>query len=95
MDPKPWRQHYPAGVPHEIDPSQYGSLTQLLEENGVETRDLLPMVNQPVYARYGDLRAENPVSAGLVDNGFYIGCHQYITDEDADRVVGLVRKFFA
>jgi dTDP-4-amino-4,6-dideoxygalactose transaminase len=70
-------------------------LTQLLEENGVETRDLLPMVNQPVYAKYGDLRAENPVSAGLVDNGFYVGCHQYITDEDADRVVGLIRKFFA
>jgi long-chain acyl-CoA synthetase len=33
MDPKPWLQHYPAGVPHQIDPSQYRSLTQLLEES--------------------------------------------------------------
>ncbi|OOG49945.1 AMP-binding protein [Polaromonas sp. C04] len=28
-----WLQSYPAGVPHEIDPEQFGSLTQLLEES--------------------------------------------------------------
>ena len=33
MDSRPWLQHYPAGVPHEIDPSQYQSLAQLLEES--------------------------------------------------------------
>ena len=32
MDTKPWLESYPPGVPHEIDPSQYGSLTALLEE---------------------------------------------------------------
>jgi len=71
------------------------ALTAHLEENGVETRDLLPLVNQPVYAKYGDLRAGNPVSAGLVDTAFYVGCHQYISDEDADHVVSVVSDFFA
>jgi long-chain acyl-CoA synthetase len=33
MESRPWLQHYPAGVPHEVDPSQYESLTQLLEES--------------------------------------------------------------
>jgi acyl-CoA synthetase (AMP-forming)/AMP-acid ligase II len=30
---KPWLTSYPADVPHEIDPDQYSSLTQLLEES--------------------------------------------------------------
>jgi acyl-CoA synthetase (AMP-forming)/AMP-acid ligase II len=33
MDQKPWLASYPPGVPHEIDPDQYTSLTQLLEES--------------------------------------------------------------
>ena len=30
---KPWLNSYPAGVPKEIDPSAYRSLTQLFEES--------------------------------------------------------------
>lgn len=30
--PRPWLSSYPAGVPAEIDPSRYSSLTQLLED---------------------------------------------------------------
>lgn len=33
METQPWLRSYPQGVPHEIDPSQYTSLTQLLEES--------------------------------------------------------------
>ena len=33
MEQKPWLRSYPQGVPHEIDPEQYTSLTQLLEES--------------------------------------------------------------
>ena len=29
---KPWLASYPAEVPHSVDTSQYGSLTQLLED---------------------------------------------------------------
>ncbi len=30
---RPWFASYPVGVPHDIDPQQYGSLTELLEES--------------------------------------------------------------
>ena len=30
---KPWLASYPSDVPHTIDPKQYRSLTQLLEES--------------------------------------------------------------
>jgi long-chain acyl-CoA synthetase len=33
MEHKPWLTSYPEGVPHDIDPEQYASLTQLLEES--------------------------------------------------------------
>ncbi len=33
MEPKSWHQSYPDGVPHDVDPGQYASLTQLLEES--------------------------------------------------------------
>lgn len=75
-------------------PGDKPRLTQYFEERGIETRDLLPLVNQPVYARYGDLRAANPVSAGLVDNGFYVGCHQYLTGDDVAHVLDTIHAFF-
>lgn len=70
------------------------ALTAYLEERGIETRDLLPIVNQPVYEPYGDLRKENPVSSMLVDRGFYVGCHQYLSDEDADYVIDVIHQFY-
>jgi long-chain acyl-CoA synthetase len=33
MEQKPWLRSYPQGIPHEIQPEQYTSLTQLLEES--------------------------------------------------------------
>lgn len=33
MQQKPWLKNYPEGVPQEIDPQQYSSLTQLLDES--------------------------------------------------------------
>jgi len=33
MDPKPWHKSYPPGVPNDVQPEQYASLTQLLEES--------------------------------------------------------------
>jgi long-chain acyl-CoA synthetase len=33
MNDRPWLSAYPAGVPADIDPAQYGSLVQLMEES--------------------------------------------------------------
>jgi perosamine synthetase len=70
-------------------------LVNFLEDRGVETRDLLPLLNQPVYRRlFGDLEPKYPVARELNRSGFYIGCHQYMTAADADYVIEQFRAFF-
>jgi dTDP-4-amino-4,6-dideoxygalactose transaminase len=64
------------------------ALIEHLETRGVETRYLLPLINQPIYrATFGDLDAEYPIAARLNERAFYVGCHPDMTDEDADHVV--------
>ena len=71
------------------------ALVNFLEDRGIETRDLLPLLNQPVYKRlFGDLEPRYPVARMLNRSGFYIGCHQYMTPSDADYVVEQFRAFF-
>lgn len=70
-------------------------LVNFLEDRGVETRDLLPLLNQPVYKKlFGDLESKNPVAKSLNRSGFYIGCHQYMTANDADYVIAQFREYF-
>jgi dTDP-4-amino-4,6-dideoxygalactose transaminase len=70
-------------------------LIQYLEERGIETRYLLPLINQPVYrSMFGNLDAEYPVAAKLNETAFYIGCHPDMTDDDADYVIEVLQAFF-
>lgn len=70
-------------------------LVNHLESNGIETRDLLPLINQPVYKKmFGDLEPQYPVARWLNESGFYIGCHQSITDDGVDHVVDTIHDFF-
>lgn len=69
------------------------NLINYLEKNGVETRDMLPLINQPIYRGMID-RNEFPVSQYLIDNGFYIGSHQRMTGEDVKEIVDLFRRYF-
>ncbi len=70
-------------------------LVNHLESNGIETRDLLPLINQPIYKKmFGDLEPYYPVARWLNESGFYIGCHQSITDDGVDHVVDKLYEFF-
>lgn len=70
-------------------------LIAFLEERGVETRYLLPLINQPVYrSMFGNLDAQFPVAARLNVSAFYIGCHPEMTDDDADYVIACLQSFF-
>lgn len=70
-------------------------LVNFLEDRGVETRDLLPLLNQPVYKKmFGDIESKFPVAKSLNRSGFYIGCHQYMTENDADYVIAQFREYF-
>lgn len=70
-------------------------LIRHLEERGVETRYLLPLINQPIYRKlFGDLDQQYPVAANLNRNAFYIGCHVDMTDEDVDYIGRTFHEFF-
>ncbi len=71
------------------------ALVNFLEENRVETRDMLPLTNQPLYQRLLDIsEADYPVAGWINRSGFYIGCHQDLSSDDLDRIVGLLDRFF-
>jgi dTDP-4-amino-4,6-dideoxygalactose transaminase len=70
------------------------ALIDHLESHGVETRYLLPLINQPIYrSAFGNLDAEYPVAARLNERAFYVGCHPDMSDEDADYVIAAFHAF--
>ncbi len=79
-----------------LDPAvERDGLVAHLEEHGVETRYLLPLINQPVYRRlFGDLDAEYPTAARLNERAFYVGCHAGMSDEDVEYVVSCLLAYF-
>ncbi len=95
--PRPESEHsymfYPLTI---LNPKiRRDDLIQYLENNGIETRYLLPLINQPIYREiFGNLDDQFPVSARLNTTAFYIGCHPDLTDGDMDYVIEHFRRFF-
>lgn len=70
-------------------------LVNYLERHGVETRDMLPLIDQPLYQRKLALRpADFPVAQWINANGFYIGCHQGLADSDLGYVIELFDRYW-
>ena len=70
-------------------------LVNFLEDHAIETRDLLPLLNQPVYRKlFGDLEPRYPVARWINRSGFYVGCHQYLGRKDLDTIIGAVHAFY-
>ena len=70
-------------------------LIYFLEERRIETRPMLPLINQPVYRKlFGDLEPHYPVARWINRNGFYIGCHDGFGPEDLEYIVRTIRAFF-
>ncbi len=70
-------------------------LVNYLEKNGIETRDMLPLINQPVYQKLFKINVKDyPVADWVNTNGFYIGCHQDLTNQDLDYVVKILELYF-
>lgn len=60
-------------------------LCEHLEQNGIETRDMMPITNQPCYK--GLVREEDFGVAQMINrNGFYIPCHEGITSQDVRKI---------
>lgn len=70
-------------------------LVNYLENLNVETRDMLPLINQPVYVRrFGNLEDKYPVAKWINSNGFYVGCHSYMTDSEVEFTATAIKNYF-
>lgn len=67
-------------------------LTKWLNARQIETRDMLPILGQPVYRHLNP--EKYPVSKKLVEDGFYIGCHQGLMEDDLNYALDAFWDFF-
>ncbi|MDP3640719.1 MAG: DegT/DnrJ/EryC1/StrS family aminotransferase [Nanoarchaeota archaeon] len=72
-------------------------LTFFLEQRNIETRDMLPLTNQPYKKKlFGEeLEERFPIAKYINQHGFYIGCHPELTRRDLQYVLGVFDAFFA
>ena len=63
-----------------------------LEAAGVETREIMPLTNQPILAGLVDPTAF-PVADRVNRTGLLLPCHPYLTERDLDRIVAAVHSF--
>ncbi len=65
-----------------------------LEENNIETRDMLPLLNQPIYIKlFGALEDKYPVAKWINNNGFYIGSHQGLSPAEREYIIATFIEF--
>jgi CDP-6-deoxy-D-xylo-4-hexulose-3-dehydrase len=82
-------------------------LTQHLEANLIETRQMLPLINQPYLptaldanwrfaSEWGRRTFEHryPNARRINQKGFYIGCHQFIGEDEIARIDDAFHAFF-
>ena len=75
-------------------PFQRDELTHYLEHCNIETRPMLPLLNQPIYQKLlGNIEKDYPVAEWLDHNGFYVGCHHGLTQEQLDVIIASVHDF--
>lgn len=88
--PRPRSEHSFMFYPLTILDNQVNrdDLIRYLENNTIETRYLLPLINQPIYRKlFGNLDEQYPVAAWLNSRAFYIGCSPDMSDDDVNYVI--------
>ena len=69
-------------------------LTQWLEKNNIETRPMMPLLNQPIYKKlFGDIEKNYPVAEWINRYGFYVGCHHGLKREQLDKILNCINDF--
>ena len=67
---------------------------EYLEKNNIETRPMMPLLNQPIYRKiFGDIEKDYPNAQYVSRNGFYIGCHHGLTLHDLEYQVKMIKKY--
>lgn len=70
------------------------ALIEHLEKNNIETRPMLPLLNQPIYKKlFGDIEKDYPVAKWINTNGFYVGTHHGLDEEQLVHLVNILKTF--
>jgi len=92
---RPGSEHAFMMYPIVLREENKDEIVNFLEANSVETRDMMPLTNQPVYHRLlGWEEDDYPVAKWINHNGFYIGCHQELMEADLDYMAELFERYF-
>jgi len=87
-------QHSFMMYPMVLDVSGRDKLLMYLEERGIETRYLFPLLSQPIYQKlFPGEAANHPVAEHLAKNGFFIGMHQGLTSSDIHYVSEVLHEY--
>lgn len=91
----PDREHMFMMYPIVLRDAAKTKLVNHLEERNIETRDLLPLLNQPVYKKlFGNIEEKYPVAKWLNRSAFYIGSHQDLKKGEIDYIIDTIHAFF-
>ncbi len=96
--------HHPENIEHTymmfpivIRPNagwEQREMVAYLEQCNIETRPMLPLLNQPVYRQlFGDLEPEYPNAAYINHHGFYVGCHHGVEQAELDYMIKCITAF--
>lgn len=67
-------------------------MMQHLNNRGIETREMLPLTNQPCYQF---CEADYPIAKMVNERGYYVGCHQDMTIEELDNIINAHKEFYS
>jgi len=79
---------YPIVMKHE---DKWGMVNHL-ESIGIETREMMPLTNQPCYEGLFN-EDDYPVAKMINSNGFYIGCHQDLKRDELDYIIEAMYEY--
>lgn len=68
-------------------------LCNFLEDNGIETREMMPLINQPVYETLVNDEKFH-VTEWINKSGFYVGCHQGLGEADMKYISDTIARYF-
>lgn len=70
-------------------------MVNYLENHSIETRDMLPLINQPFYQKIFRIKeGDYPIADWINSRGFYIGCHQKMGQTELNYICKTFYKFF-
>jgi len=61
---------------------------------GIESREMLPLLNQPCYANLVINHDDYPVAKKIEEYGFYVPCHQFLSEYELDYMIQVIHSLF-